>query len=257
MRAQRLIATSAVVLMMASGAGCSPAAGGSTSASQPPRAPRPPATIPSDPVAALAAAKAQLGTESARFALDVGSDLQNFTGMVDAETKNWEISGKEYVVRRIGTDLYVRASGKRLESMLLMAGTADHLARGGWARTRLPNGSELSVVFNDKFPWNLANPAASATGITRTGDRSFSGTLSVKEAKYGSRSRMTKNLRLSVDLDDRGRLIRIKLNSDATPDHHTVFTFSDFGVRASITAPPPGDVVEDNDSSFTAGLALF
>ena len=181
----------------------------------------------------------------------------NFTGIVDAGTKNWEISSKEYVVRRVGTDLYVRASGKTLESMFVARATVDRLAAGGWAHTRLPIGRELSMVFNDNFPWNLANPATRATGVTRTGDRSFSGTVSITEGQHGSRPK-TKKLRLSVDLDDRGRFTKIALDSDATaPGHDGLFTFSDFGVRADITAPPPGDVVEEENPSFLSSLGLF
>lgn len=67
-------------------------------------------------MAALAAAKARLGTESVRFAQDTGSAAADFTGTVNAVTKNWEITGKEFVVRRAGTDVYVQASGKTLES---------------------------------------------------------------------------------------------------------------------------------------------
>ncbi len=257
MRARLLIATSAAVLVAAAGAGCSAEANDNpVSRQDPSQAPRATATIPSDPVAALAAAKAQLGTESARFAQDTEPDLLDFTGIVDAETKNWEIRGKEYAVRRVGTDLYVRASGKALASLWVAPATTDRLAVGGWARTRLPNGRELSVVFNDRFPWNLANPATRATGITRTGDRSFSGTVSTTVGKHGSRPQ-TKTLLLRVDLDDRGRFTTIGLDSDATsPAHRTRFTFSDFGVRADITAPPPGDVAEEDNSSFLASLGL-
>ena len=255
MRARRLIVTSVVVLMAAGGTGCSSAAGGGSIPSQ---APPPPATIPSDPAMAFAAAKTHLGTESARFAQDMGSDMLNFTGMVNAETRNWEISGKEYVVRRVGTDLYVRASGKTLEAMMVPPATTDRLAAGAWAHTRLPNGRELSVVFSDEFPWNLASSATRATGITRNGNRTYSGTVSVKDSKYGSRSNKSKNLRLGVDLDDRGRFTRISLDSDASPPgNRTLFTFSDFGVRADITAPPPSDVVEEDNPSFTAALLLF
>jgi hypothetical protein len=257
MRIQRLIGTSALVIIVATGAGCSAAADDSTvSTPGPSQAPQVPATIPSDPVAALAAAKAHLGTESARFAQDTEPDMLDFTGIVNAETKNWEIHGKEYAVRRIGTDLYVRASGKALKSLLVSPTTIDRLAAGAWARTRLPNGRELSTVFNDRFPWNLTNPAIRATGITQTGDRSFSGTVSVTVGKNGSRPQ-TRKLPVTVDLDDRGRITTVGLSADpASPDRRTYFTFSDFGVRADITAPPPADVVEEDNPSFLADLGL-
>jgi hypothetical protein len=65
------------------------AADGSPAASP---AAKPPATIPADPAAALASAKARLGTEFARSAQDMGSDVLSYTGIGNAETRNWEIS---------------------------------------------------------------------------------------------------------------------------------------------------------------------
>lgn len=245
MRARRLIATSALSLMAAAGAGCSATAGGSTAASP---APRPPATIPSDPVLALTAAKAQLGRENARFAYDTGVGPLDYTGVVNAGTRNWEITGKEFVVRRVGTDLYLRASGKALASLWVPSTTIDHLAAGGWVRTRLLNGRELMVVWSDDFPWNLANMASRGTDMHRTAARSFSGKLSVKDVRVP----------LSVDLDEQGRFTRIRLDfAGKSPGRPALVTFSDFGVPADITAPPPGDVVVEDNPSFTAGLGLY
>ena len=252
MRARRLIATGMAVLATAVGAGCSAAAGEPIAVSP---VSRPPATIPADPVAALAAAKARLGTESARFAQDDGGPRHlGFTGVANAETHNWEITAKEYVVRRVGTDLYIQASGEILESMMLPAETTDRLAAGGWVHTRLPNGRELSAVFNDKFPWNLANAVTLATGVIRISDRSFAGKIP-GAAKPGSPPAARKDLRLSADLDEQGRFTKISVSAD--PSHGTVFTFSDFGVRADITAPPPGEVAEEENPSFTASLPLY
>jgi hypothetical protein len=255
MRAWRLIATIAAVLTAASAGACSATVDGGTTASQAPWAA---ATIPADPVAALAAAKARLGTESARFAQDSGSAMVGFTGVVNAETKNWEITGKEFVVRRVGNDLYVQASGKTLDFMLLPPATTERLAAGGWVHTRLPNGRELSTVFNDGFPWNLANPATSANGMTRTGSRSFAGKLIVKDSKPSSTPRPDTDLRVSVDLDEQGRFARISLDAvTKRTEQPTVFTFSDYGTKADLVAPPPpADVVEEDNPSFLSGTRL-
>lgn len=253
MRARRLLVGGLVVLLAGVATSCSAGDEG-TAVSQTPRSPAP---IPSDPVAALAAAQALLGTESARFTQDTGSDVLDFTGLVDAKTHNWEITGKEYTVRRVGTELYIRASGRTLELMMATPETTDRLAAGGWAHTRLPNGSGLSVVFSDTFPWNLAGPAARATAVTRTGVRSFSGTVSVPEAKYGTQSRNRKDADVDADLDEQGRFTSISLENSKVPGNRTLFTFSDYGTRATITAPPPGDVVEEENPSFTTGLGLF
>lgn len=254
MRAWRLIGTTAIVLAAASVAACSARASSPTAASQ---APRPAATIPSDPVAALAAAKARLGTESARFAQDSGSETADFTGTVDAVTKNWEITGKEFVVRRVGTDLYVQASGKTLDSMLLPPATIDRLAAGGWVHTGLPYHREYSVVLNDAFPWNLANPATRANGITRTGSRSFAGKLTVKDPIPSSTPRPSTVMRVNIDLDDQGRFVRIGLDVTTKASARTAaFTFSDYGTSVNITAPQPTEVAEEGSPSFLVSLQL-
>jgi hypothetical protein len=254
MRARRLIATSAAVLAVTSGAACSARGNGAAGASP---APRPAASIPGDPVAALAAAKAQLGTESARFGEDGGSDLFRFTGVVNAQTKSWQITAKEFVVRRIGVDLYVQASGKTLESMILPRATTDRLSAGGWVHTRLPMYSENSVVFNDAFPWNMANPAIRAGGITRTGGRSFSGKFTGKDSRPSSTPRPSIAFRVTFDLDEQGRFAKISFGSDeGSAGRTTVFTFSDYGMRADVARPPADQVVEEDNPTFLTQTLL-
>jgi len=88
MKAGRLAAASVLVLMAAAGTGCSADVDGSVAQSQSQsQSLRPSVAIPSDPAAAFAAAKAQLGRESSRFAQDTTSDLLDFTGIVNAETR--------------------------------------------------------------------------------------------------------------------------------------------------------------------------
>ncbi|MEU4426807.1 hypothetical protein AB0F81_39815 [Actinoplanes sp. NPDC024001] len=249
MRVGRLMATSAAVLMAAMGAGCSPTADGGAGASQtlPSAAP-----IPSDPVQALTAAKGRLGTESARFAREQNDEPSDFTGVVNAQTKNWEISGEGYVVRRIGSALYIRVTGDKLHTITMSPAAADRFAAGGWIRTRLPNFRETSVIFNDEFPWNLANPAARATAVTATGDRSFAGTVTIDNPDSGAAN--TTEVPVSVDLDERGRFSKITAGA-AQPDADMVITFSDYGAPADITAPP-GAVLEQEDLSILVFLGL-
>jgi hypothetical protein len=249
MWAQRLIVAGATALLVAAGAGCSSSSGSA------PRASRPPVVIPSDPAAAFVAAKAQLGTESARFGMDTGSDMMSYTGLVNAETRNWEIAGRDYVVRRVGADLYVRASGKTLENMFLLQ-ARDRVAAGGWAHTRLPFGREYSVTFSDQFPWNLANSAVRARNISRTGDRSFTGESTVKGSQLTTKPKPDKDIRVDVNLDEQGRFARIDNNIATNPPVRTILTFSDFGVAADITAPPPQDVAEEENPAFLAGTLL-
>ncbi|MEV0899880.1 hypothetical protein [Actinoplanes sp. NPDC049802] len=207
----------------------------------------PAATIPSYPAQAIAAAKARLGTESARFSRDMNYEPLDFTGVVNAQTKNWEIRGEDYTVRRIGSELYIRVTGETLRTMsmspatsVMSSATADRFAAGGWIRTRLPNFRETSVVFNDEFPWNLAGPATRATAVTATGDRSFAGTVTV--ADHDSLSTRAKEVPVSVELDETGRFSKITVTTK--PDLAMVVTFSDFGGPSDIMAPPGS---EEND----------
>jgi hypothetical protein len=199
MRVRRLVATGALVVVGVAGTAACSAIGGKTTTS-----PRTAATIPADPAAALAAAQAKFGTENVRFEQDAGFSKLDFSGQVNANTKNWEITGTGFVVRRIGTDVYAQASGATLETMVLPADATSHLAAGGWIHSGLPIGGELTVVFNDAFPWNLARPASRLTGITWTGSREFTGTADANPSPLGSaRDQITKE-RVTVDLDEQG-----------------------------------------------------
>ena len=252
---RRLVATAVAVVTAAAGGGCSASSGGGGGASPTARVP---ATIPADPAEALAAARAQLGRESARFGQDIDgtSGAQDYTGIVNAQTKNWEITGKEYVLRRVGDELYVRADGETLDNMLVTPATAGRMAAGAWAHTRLPVGRELTVVYNDNFPWNLANPAKRATGMTKTDERAFSGSFVLKDTRPVSRPHKDETVRLRADLDEQGRFSRISLDFGGSPQHHTVFSFSDYGVPADIAAPPAAEVAEEENPFFLSGLLL-
>ncbi|MET8149687.1 hypothetical protein ACIBSW_23555 [Actinoplanes sp. NPDC049668] len=243
MRVRRLMATGAAILIAVGGAGCS--AGGRSA----PAATRAPAPIPSDPSAVVAAAKARLGTESARFALDSGFDDMAFTGVVNAQTKAWEIVGPEWTIRRVGTDVYVRASGKTLEGLPLFQ-SRERVAAGGWARTRLPRGSQYSFLFNDRFPWNGADNPGLATDLTRVGGRSFSGRAVVPAKDAGATAAP---VTIDFDVDEQGRFVKISSGAEIA---RAVFTFSDFGTAADITAPPPQDVA-DESSPFLALMPVF
>ncbi|MCU7729377.1 hypothetical protein ODJ79_37155 [Actinoplanes sp. KI2] len=248
---RRLMITGAMVL--AGAAGCSTSADHAPVASP---SPVPAVSIPADPAQAFAAAKARLGTESAHFAQDTGGDLYGYTGTVDAKTGNWEITGKYYVVRRVGTELYVQVTGKLPDSTFIDPAILERLNAGGWAHTPLLNGREYSVVFNDKFPWNLANPALQAKRVTKTGDRTFTGTRTITQSPYTSHP-TRKDLKVSATLDDQGRFAEIDLYADPkNPTRPTIFRFTDYGTPAAITAPPPGDVVEADPTILSALVLL-
>ncbi|WP_433303428.1 hypothetical protein ACQP2F_11980 [Actinoplanes sp. CA-030573] len=221
------------------------------------QAPRVAASIPADPVMALAAAKAKLGRESARFTQDGGSDIYRFTGVVNAETKSWEVTGRDFVVRRVGRDLYVQASGRALHDMALGSTTIARLAAGDWVHTGLPLYAESSVVFNDAFPWNLANPANRAGDITRTGSRSFTGQFTSKDKRPSSTPRPDITFRVNIDLDEQGRFSKISTASvGKSGAYTTIFTLSDYGLRTDLAIPPADQVVEEKDPFFLSATLL-
>jgi hypothetical protein len=246
MRFRQIMAVGAVVVV----AGCSSAAATS----------KKPVAIPSDPVAAIAQAKARLGQESARFSERVpGVAPLTYAGVVNAKTRNWEITGNGYVTRRVGADVYVKLSGALLDQAMLQPATHDQLAAGKWVRTNLPAGRELAVVFNDEFPWNLANPALKSKDLRLSGDRTFAGTFSFGSNIPSATPRPKINAPVTVGLDDQGRFATISVTYD--PDKSgppVVFGFSDFGVQADIKAPPASDVLYDSDvSSLTLPTQLY
>lgn len=250
MRARRWAAIGTALLVAASAAACSATAPDTTVPSQ--VAP-PPASIPADPALALAAAKAALGRESAHFSLTTGAELSTYAGTVNAETKNWEITGKAFVVRRVGTDLYVKMSGKALDLMLVPPDTTAHLAAGGWVHTRLPNGRELTTTFNDEFPWNLASSAFRATGMTKTGDRAYSGKLTVKDNRPRATPSPDRNAKVTAGLDPQGRIAEIGFGAGA---EKSIIRFFDYGTTADVIAPPASEVVEQDNPSFLAATLL-
>lgn len=160
-------------------------------------------------------------------------------------------------MRRVGDQIYVKASGSTLSNMLLPRAATEHLSGGGWVHTRLLNGSELTVTFSNKFPWNLANLAFNATGLTKTGDRSFAGKLISKDTRPGSTPRPDMKSLVDVNLDPQGRIARITLAPvTPRPAAKTVITFSDYGTPADIVAPPPADVMEQDNPWFLVGTGL-
>jgi hypothetical protein len=123
-------------------AGCSPAS--PTAAAQSP--------VTASPPADLAAARARLGTESARFAVVFGAG-EKAAGVIDPATGSWEMTGHGYVVRRIGADVYVKLTAEPAHSKYPGQYASD---LGRWVRFAAPAGG---VAFGRDFPWAPARTA--------------------------------------------------------------------------------------------------
>ncbi len=232
MRVRGLMAATVVVLLVSSGCDAAPADGGSAAPSRGVVS-RSPVALPSDPAQMLAEAKARLGTESARFAKNSDNELTDYTGVVDALSKDWEVTARNWAVRRIGDDIYVRASGTILLSL-----PDEHFPADGWLHCRLPADVDtLATVYSDRFPWNMTNGAVSAKDVVKVGERSFTGMVDVVRQKDVGSPAHTEQVSLGFTLDDQGRFATI--GDD--------FSFSDFGVPVTIVPPAPETVTEAAD----------
>ncbi len=127
-------------------AGCSP--GDETAAAQP-------SASASSASTDLAGALARLGSETARFTLVFGEG-EKATGVVDPATGNWEMTGNGYVVRRIGSDVYVKLSAEPAHSTYPGQYAAD---LGRWVHVTAPADG---AAFAGDFPWTAARTAATA-----------------------------------------------------------------------------------------------
>jgi hypothetical protein len=99
----------------------------------------------------------------------------------------------------------------------------------------------------------LGGPAL-ATDLTLIGDRSFSGQTSLPASGNRAAIGAGKPAKVDFDVDEKGRFVKISSGDETT---RTVFTFSDFGTAADITAPPPQDVAEESVPAFLPAIPLL
>ncbi|WP_127502564.1 hypothetical protein [Actinoplanes solisilvae] len=234
------------VLLAASGAACA------NSAVDASPTPRPPASIPADPAAAFAAAKALFGRESVKVALVAGDPAFNYTGVVESGTNNWEVKGDGFVVRRIGPKFYVQGGAEwARQDFSLTPAAVDHLAAGGWVHSAAPEHGYSSTVLADGFPWNLSGSVTRATGFTKTGDRSFEGRMPGRSSNNPVSTQPPRQYEIRVELDEQGRFAAIRFEPlPKAPGQSFAYTFSEYGLQAKIAAPPAEDVLETPYSGF-------
>jgi hypothetical protein len=199
-----------------------------------PAAPAPGAELRAE----LSAAADRTTARPAAFAITANS--ARVTGTADPATGRWEIVGDGYTVRRIGSDLYVRVSGKALERV--PAGT------NRWIKTPVPYGGENALAYQPDFPWTPLLRLFAATDLTRTGDRSYRGVLPWNPTGAAARCLFT------AGLDGDGRLTDLAVTvGPGSPDGFPItFAWSGFGRPAPIAVPPPAGVVEE--PAFTTAL---
>ncbi|SNY54750.1 hypothetical protein [Paractinoplanes atraurantiacus] len=169
-------------------------------------------SLPADPKAALAVGLGKLGTQSARVGYRFNSEGYEvrYTAVVDAAGTTWEATGDRWVLRRIGNDVWVKVT--KADDLGLVP--ADQLDK--WLK--MPLNYLDTTSFKTGFPWSgLRNAAEVATGITRTGDRTYEGKLPDDD--------------LTVSLDAAGRFTRVMYGD------FMEMTYSDFGTPVAVEPP--------------------
>jgi len=191
---------------------------------------------PASPASDLDAAADRIGKQPATFSLT--ANTMTITGTADPATGYWEMTGDGYVVRRIGADLFVRMSGETLGRL--------PRAAGKWIRTPIPYGGDGILAYQPDFPWTPARSLAGATGLSRTGDRSFRGVLPWDPVPSpGGASEPAPRSPFTADLDGAGRLTRlvVTVRSNSPEALPLTLTYGDFGTPPAVVAPAAGDVI--------------
>ncbi|XVU24567.1 hypothetical protein ACQPZJ_46355 [Actinoplanes sp. CA-054009] len=207
----------------------------------------PETTAPASASEELTQAYAKFSDTPVKFKLTAAGGVGG-TGSIDAKAKASEMStdlgaAGTMVTRQIGKDLYVKTEGQ--------VGTAIGATEGKWMHidvSQVPESSPISVKNTD--PANTAKLITSATGVTKTGDHAFKGTLDMTKA--GS-SVMLKSLGdkaaavpFTATTDAEGRLteLSVELESIMAGAGKMVATYSDWGAPIDIAQPAAGEVVE-------------
>lgn len=247
----RRLAIAGLTLITALGlAGCGPADGPAESGTRAPAA-----AGQDDAAAALAAAAQKLGEQSLRFDMDMaGSITANGTadpqaGLASMSMNMDALSEGSIELRKIGNDIYMKF---------------DKSAKGGkgWMHvdaSKVADGSTFDIMSEDD-PAGTKKMIAAMTKVERVGERGFQGSLDLAKSATYNKNDSLKALAgktlvpFTASTDDQGRLVELTLDmsglgassgAGAMPNGGKVkTTYSDFGTKVSVKAPPAADVKE-------------
>ncbi|GAA0486168.1 hypothetical protein Ade02nite_09880 [Paractinoplanes deccanensis] len=202
-------------------------------------------SLPADPKAALAFAAEKLGEQSARITFTIAGGRPPGTrlaGVVDAATGNYDVTADSYAVRRIGDDVWMKAT--RMPKMELTLLQEQDLNK--WIKLTAFN-IETTNTFQPGFPWQLPRGTVEqGSKITRIGDRSFRG--------VAVRAPRGKDGHFAAEVDQAGRLTRVSSGFGESSDDLYVIEFSDFGLPVTVEPPPADEVIEKYVSTVDAGI---
>lgn len=231
MKFQRLPVLGVVVVVALGLSAC----GGSSGAS--------PGVAAADPITELTAAADRLKDESMKMKMAMSAGMEA-AGAADTANKKFDMtmkmsmSGETMVmaIRLIGADLYMRYEG---------------VSGGKWMHVdaaKIPAGSDLNpenMASADKF-------ISAATGVTRTGDGSYRGSLDMTKTPDADQSALkalgdkAAAVPFTAEVDAQGRLTELVLdmNSLSPLAGKITTTYYDFGSAVTVQKPPASQVVE-------------
>ncbi len=240
--------------------GCGPADGPAQPGNGPPAAAD--QAKQSDPAAALAAAAAKLSEQSLRFQMEMIGSI-TASGAADPKAGTAQMSmdmgalgqGNKIELRKVGNDVYMKFGGAAGQALGDRGGKA-------WMHidaSKLPAGSSFTMMSPDD-PAGTKAMITAMTKVERVGERGFQGSLDLAKSptynKKGSLGALAGKtlVPFTATTDDQGRLVELTLDmsamaaasgASAAPGGGKVkTTYSDFGTKVSVEAPPAAEVGE-------------
>lgn len=252
----RRLAIAGLALVAAVGlAGCGPTGTSTTSGSGAPAgsAAATGAAAGLTPEKELAAAATKLGEQSMRIDMDMAGAM-SMSGKADPKTGLAEMSmtlgalgDTKVELRKVGDDLFMKFGGGMGKSL-----TKD--SAKPWMHldaSKIADGSSFNILPKDD-PGGAKAMLAAMTGVQKTGDRAFKGTLDLtKMPQYQKRGldalgdKATK-VPFTATADAEGRLTEMTMDMSGlgAGSGKVKTTYSDFGTPVDVEAPPASQVGE-------------
>lgn len=200
------------------------------------------------PVEELTAASEKLVKEPVKLKMTASGGI-TMNGYTDGVGQKMELtmeagSSGSIKIRRVGSDMFMKFTGAM----------ADTFESGGkWVHVdarKMPADSAFSLEKND--PRNQAKLLATSTDVTKTGDRSFRGTIDLSKSPsitpqmakiLGTKAQ---KVPFEAQTDEQGRLTRMSIDMEslAKGAGESEATYYDFGVPVPVEAPAAGEVIE-------------
>jgi hypothetical protein len=232
-------------------AGCGPADGPAGPGTRTPAA----AGQQDDAAAALTAAARKLGEESVRFESNMAGSI-TAKGSADPKaglalmTMDMAALGQgDIELRKVGDDIYLKFDDGGKSGKAWMHVDASKIA----------DGSTFDIMSEDD-PAGTKKMIAAMTAVERVGERGFRGSLDLAKSPTYNKNDSLKALAgntlvpFTASTDDQGRLVELTLDmsglgasagAGAVPNGGKVkTTYSDFGTKVTVEAPPAADVRE-------------